>query len=322
MPIGDLNLLVWHVGLPLVFGAGVLLFFLGVNRYIYAVERVLASDILETEKPERTASNRGISRMSQRLSALDQRVAERGLGERIAILLTQSGIQITVSEFLLISAVCAVAGIVLLGILFPAAAVLGALLGAAPALIVTYLRGRRWVRLVTQLPEGLLVMSNALRAGHSFLQALEIAAREGPAPLRDELGRIVRETAVGVPIDAALAHFYNRVPLPDIEILITAVDVQRELGGNLAAILDMIAETIRDRERLQSQVRVLTAQVSLQAKIISLLPIFLLFGLSMISPHYFDPLTTTTIGHVLLAFGGMLILVGYVVMTRMTRIDV
>jgi len=130
------------------------------------------------------------------------------------------------------------------------------------------------------------LMVNGLRAGYSVMQALEAVSRELPAPISDEFRRVVQEMQIGISMEKALENLLRRIPSEDLDFVVTAVNVQREVGGNLAEILDTISFTIRERVRIKGEIRIMTAQVRTSGAVLSLIPVFLGVALWFISPEY------------------------------------
>jgi tight adherence protein B len=137
-----------------------------------------------------------------------------------------------------------------------------------------------------QLGDMLNLVVNGLRAGYSSMQALESVSRELPPPISDEFRRVVQEIQLGLPQEAALANLKRRVPSPDLDFVVTAINIQREVGGNLAEILDNISHTIRERVRIKGEIATLTAQGQITAWVISLMPIILALLLFLINRSY------------------------------------
>lgn len=151
-----------------------------------------------------------------------------------------------------------------------------------------------------QLGDSLGLMAGALRVGHSFAQAIEAVANQMPLPISKEFHKVVREMELGMPVEKAMENLIERVPCDDLELLATAVVIQRQIGGNLAEILDNISETIRDRIRLKSEVKVLTAQGRISGLIVGLLPIAFVLIILILNPAYMKTLITDPLGWILI----------------------
>ena len=198
---------------------------------------------------------------------------------------------------------------------------------AAAASVIPYIwlvraRKKRQKKMGEQLPDVLSILASSLRAGHSFLQALDQVAGEIKDPSASEFHRVVSEIRLGRSIDDAMIEMADRVGSEDMRWAVMAVNIQRQVGGNLAEVLDIVANTVRERAYVQRQVRVLSAEGRLSIAILSALPFGIFFYLALMNPEYVGPLFTTMIGRILLLVGGTLMAAGIFVMTRIVRIDV
>jgi len=190
-----------------------------------------------------------------------------------------------------------------------------------PLLVLQSRQASRLRRFDAQLPDALMLLTASLRAGHSFSQAMQTVAAELPLPLAAEFAWASGEAALGVPLETALSRMTGRVPSPDLDLVVTAILIQLPLGGNLAEVLDAIADTIRERVRLAGEVRTLTAEGSLSAVILIVLAPALALLLSLRDPAYFRPLLDNPTGHELI--GGAILgqIVGGLVIHRMVSLD-
>src|ERR1700737_4418167 len=161
-----------------------------------------------------------------------------------------------------------------------------------------------------------------LKAGYSFAQAMATIAKSSSPPMADEFSRAVREMNLGVSVDDALAHMVKRIESEDFDLMVTAVQIHRGVGGNLAEILDTIAFTIRERIRIQGEIRTLTAQARASGYIITGLPFALALILTFISPTYITPLFHEWLGYVLIGMGLVSIAIGYGIISKITNIQV
>jgi tight adherence protein B len=169
--------------------------------------------------------------------------------------------------------------------------IIGALLGfLAPRFWLNRRKGGRLNAFNKQLPDTVTLIANALRAGSSFLQAIELVVRESRPPISTEFGRVIREVNLGLPFDLALENMVKRVKSEDFELMATAIAIQHQVGGNLAEILDSIAFTIRERIRIKGEIRTLTAQQRLSGYVVGALPFFLAFFIFLAAPTFFDPM--------------------------------
>ena len=191
-----------------------------------------------------------------------------------------------------------------------------------PRLYVKVRTGRRQRALQGQLADGLGMIAEAVRAGHTFLQGVKMMAREMSSPISVEMQRILDSIQLGRPVESALEDFAARNTSYDIGIAVTAIGVQREVGGNLTETLDRIAETVRERERerVRGEVSALTAQGKLSGLVISLIPIGLLLVMSLLNPEYMGALTGTGPGRMLLAVAGAGWLIGFLMIGKITNV--
>lgn len=204
--------------------------------------------------------------------------------------------------------------------------VVGAVVGFfLPRIYVKREQGRRLIRFDDQLSDMLNLMVNGLRAGYSTMQAMEAVSKELPAPICDEFRRVVQEMQLGLPMERALDNLLRRITSKDLDLVVTALNVQREVGGNLAEILGTISHTIRERVRIKGEIRVLTTQVTTSAKFLSAMPVFVVVALYFVQRPYimefFAP-KTRLVGIPALICGAMMIMAGYFVMTRIANIEV
>ncbi|MBV8194999.1 MAG: type II secretion system F family protein [Candidatus Dormibacteraeota bacterium] len=184
-------------------------------------------------------------------------------------------------------------------------------------------RQRRRVRAFNnQLGDTIMLLSNALKAGHSFAQALSSVSKNASPPISEEFARATREIALGITVDDALNHLVERNKSEDFDLMVTAVQIQRVVGGNLAEILDTIAFTIRERVRIQGEIRTLTAQARISGWIITILPFGLAVMLSFISPGYFGPFLTDPLGHIMIGIGVVSIAIGAAAIQKIVKIEV
>ena len=182
--------------------------------------------------------------------------------------------------------------------------------------LLRIMQSRRQRAFDRQLGDTIILLSNALKAGYSFNQALATVSRTANPPIATEFSRATREIALGIAVDDALNHMVARNNSEDFDLLVTAVQIQRVVGGNLAEILDTIAHTIRERVRIQGEIRTLTAQARASGYIITLLPIGLAVILAFISPDYFGPMLTQTAGRIMLGVGLLSMAVGYSIIQK------
>lgn len=198
----------------------------------------------------------------------------------------------------------------------------GAFVFTLPARYVRILRERRRVKFNEQLVDALGTMSNALRAGFSINQAFESVANIGDKPIAQEFNVLLQQMRVGLPFDAALASLDKRVGSDDLTLVCTSIDIARRTGGNLTDIFDRISETIRGRMRIERRVRTLTAQGRLQGIIVSLMPFVLGLAMTVMKPDVMRPFLTSVKGGICIGIAAALVLVGWLFIRKIIRIDV
>jgi tight adherence protein B len=270
--------------------------------------------------------SRATAMVSERL---ERATKGTSFAEKTSTSLARADLRMTVGEFLLIRGGAAIGGFVLGMIVGRAqiglALLFGIILGLAgwmiPPLYLNLRAGRRQKAFVNQLGDTIGLMANSLRAGYSLLQTLELVSREAPSPMSDEFRRVVREVGLGFTPQQALNSLLRRIPSEDLDLMVSAINIQHEIGGNLGQILDVIGETIRERVRIQGEIGVLTAQQQLSANIIAVMPIALAFILFLMNPDYMSevfvwPWICVPIG------AAVLLVIGYIVMRKIVAIEV
>ncbi len=181
---------------------------------------------------------------------------------------------------------------------------------------------RRESAFTNQLGDCLLMVANAMRAGFSFLQAMDLVSREMEPPISDEFKHVMRDISLGASVERALDDMDKRVGSPDFSLVVTAVLIQQQVGGDLAHILDTISDTIQDRIRMRREVRTLTAQGRMSGWVLAALPFALGAFISIVNPSYIEPLFTERIGQMAIGLAVVMVLVGFLVIQRIVDIDV
>lgn len=272
-------------------GGGVLVLLLLIIGVIVTItsERGLVEErlgrFLENEAPEPEREGGG----SIVTEWLNRRVARSSAGDRISRELARADLKFKVAEYyaLIFISTIIVALVAYIIQPNPISAAIGAVIGFfIPRFYVKRQQAVRLQKFNDQLSDMLNLMVNGLRAGYSTLQAMEAVSRELPPPIRDEFHRVVQEMQIGIPMEKALDNLLRRIPSEDLDFVVTAINVQREVGGNLSEILDTISFTIRERVRIKGEIRVMTAQVRTSATVLSMIPVFLTMALWFISPEY------------------------------------
>lgn len=263
---------------------------------------------------------------------VSKKVEKTSFGDKIARDLARADLKFKVGEYFALIAACVVAlGAFawFIGSQYWISGLIGAAAGFfIPGFYVKQKQKQRLQKFQDQLADMLNLMVNGLRAGYSTMQAMESISKELPPPVSDEFRRVVQEMQIGITMETALDNLLRRIPSPDLDFVVTAINVQREVGGNLSEILDSISFTIRERVRIKGEVRVLTSQVRASGAVLSLIPLGLTCLLWFLSPDYIIHMTdgdkffgawcTPLIACIVLG----LITVSYLIMQKIADIEV
>lgn len=260
---------------------------------------------------------------------INRRVAGSSLGDGISRDLARADLKLKPGEYIGVMLIAAF-GVGAVGWFIGGQSIILGIIGAVIGLFIPriYVQGEQSKRLVKfngQLADMLNLMVNGLRAGFSTMQAMEAVSKELPAPICDEFRRVVQEMQLGIPMDRSLDNLLRRIPSDDLDLVITAINVQREVGGNLAEILDTISFTIRERVRIKGEIRVLTAQVMYSGRFLSMLPVILIGILYVMNRPYmmeFFNAENFPCGYIALVLAGGLIVAGYFAMNKLGDIEV
>ncbi len=275
---------------------------------------------------------------SQALAQLNKVVEQRHFGANLARELARADLKLKVSEFLVLWAASTI-GVPVLFLVFsvalpalgsPLALLAGALLGfLLPRFWLNRRKASRLNAFNKQLPDTITLIANALRAGSSFLQAVELVVRETRPPVSTEFSRVIREVNLGLPFEQAMENMVRRVRSDDLELMATAISIQHTVGGNLAEILDSIAFTIRERVRIKGEIRVLTAQQRLSGYVVGFLPFGLAAFIFIAAPSFFDPMFDPAVnigglpaGVIILGLGLVSMFTGFMLIRRIVDIEV
>jgi tight adherence protein B len=206
---------------------------------------------------------------------------------------------------------------------------IGAIIGLfIPRWYIGNLKEKRLQKFNDQLGDMLNLMVNGLRAGFSTMQAMEAVSKELPAPISDEFRRVVQEMQLGVNMEQSLDNLLRRIPSDDLDLMITAINVQREVGGNLAEILDTISYTIRERVRIKGEIRVMTTQVMYSGRFLAMLPLIVMGILYLLNREYmmefFRPENNAAVpcGYIGLIVAAILVISGYFAMNKLAEIEI
>lgn len=310
--------------------AGVFLFVLLVAGIVMSsnTERNLVEDrlgrYLEEDEGEKTTEDEA----SYLTEWVNRRVEKSSRGNKIKTSLARADMKFKVAEYIALVVISVVVASFVAGFLGGRSIIsfgIGAVVGAiAPGRYLGSQQKKRLRSFNDQLPDMINLMVNGLRAGYSTMQAMEAISKELPPPISDEFRRVVQEMQLGIPMGTALDNLLRRIPSEDLDFMITAINVQREVGGNLAEILDTISFTIRERIRIKGEIRVLTSQVRQSAKILSMVPILLAAYLWFANNDYMRSIFSRgyACGFGVLGVGLVLIGLGYMIMMKIADIEV
>ena len=292
-------------------------------------------------KPDAAAGGQGVAELIQKSAALAQLnkvVERRDFGANLLRDLGAADLKLKPSEFLGIWAGIAIGipvvmfliGFVVPSFQNPIILLVGLLIGFfLPRLWLGRRKSGRLKAFNKQLPDTITLIANALRAGSSFLQSIELVVRESRPPVSTEFGRVIREVNLGLPFDVALENMVQRVKSEDFELMATAIAIQHQVGGNLAEILDSIAYTIRERVRIKGEIRTLTAQQRLSGYVVAGLPIALAGFLFVAAPGFMAPMFDNRAsviglpaGVIILMVGGFMMFLGFLFTRKIVDIEV
>jgi len=259
------------------------------------------------------------------IPALDTLLRRSARVTDIQKMLAQAGMSLRAGNFLGFSALAGVAATILAYALSKRIEVawVALLVGfVLPYAYVSYRRNKRFEKFEELFPEAIDTLARAVRAGHAFTTALEMITDEVAEPVASEFRQLYEEQKFGMPVRDALINLTERVPLVDLKFFVTAVMLQRETGGNLAEILDNLSYVIRERFKIQRQVRVYTAQGRLTMALLMGMPPIIVTIMLVLNPGFIRPLFSDPIGHTLLVAGITLQTIGYFVIRKIIRIQV
>ena len=266
-----------------------------------------------------------LERMRRWLRKAASPIAEHGPIQALDFRMRQAGIPLLGGEFMVLLSVSGGAAFLVSWMLtldIGTAMLLGTLAMTLLWGMVSWRAYSRRNAFTEQLGDCLTTIANALRAGYSFPQSVEVVAREMEPPIRDEFAQVSREVSMGVPLEAALESMGRRVGSADLDLVITAVLIQREVGGNLAQILDNISDTIQERIRMKREIFALTAQGRLSAWVLLILPFVMALFMYFFSRDHLLVLINDPLGRIALVISLVLEVIGYVVIQRIVHIDI
>jgi tight adherence protein B len=313
----------------LLIALAVLAIFIGLARAIEVPASSRLEDYLSDKLPGLGASSaaraRRLGSAGDLVQGVDKIVRSASAGENLARLLRQADLQITATEYLALwlgfIALGMIVGVVL-SHNWIAAVLTGIIAAILPYLFLRTRQGNRLRAFNAQLNTVLMQLSGSMRAGYGLQQAIDFVGHEMPAPAGKEFTQVLRDIRLGQSTMAALEAMLERVPSNDLQLIVTAIRIHYEIGGNLAEILESVGETIRERVRIKGELRALTAQQRMAGYVLAALPIIVFFLLMLLNPNYesrlFMPGPTLCI-----PFGALvMMLTGFLVIRRVIQLDV
>lgn len=245
--------------------------------------------------------------------------------EGMRLYMEQANVQYTLGFFILLTMALGMVGF-LAGTLFklgPAASILIAVvLAAVPTLSLRHKKKKRMAKFEQQLPDALGLIARALRSGHAFTSGMKLAADEFDDPIGPEFNETLDEINFGVSVAEALKNMVNRLDCPDLNFFVVAVILQRETGGNLAEIIENLAHIIRERFKFRGKLRTLSAEGRLSANILIVLPIFMAVYMVLVAPQVIETLYTDPIGRAMSVIMVILMIIGYLMMRRIVKVEI
>jgi tight adherence protein B len=265
-------------------------------------------------------------RPSRLAAGVDRAIAGRGFADRIATQLARADVKLTPGEYVILT-ITSILGFFLIGyLLFHKSLFMGIAAGVAgfyaPSVYLKVQQRRRLSAFNNQLGDSINLLANSLRSGYSLLQSMETVAKELPPPISVEYARVVREIGLGLSNEQAMNNMLRRIQSDDLDLMLTAVNVQHEVGGNLAEILEVIGHTIRERVRIKGEIRVLTAQGMISGYVISFLPIALGLVLYLMNPDYIGAMFQELCGWIMVGVAATGIISGFIAIQKIVRIEV
>ena len=308
---------------------GVMMLAAGPSRQDKRVEQRLAviqAGAARMDTIEIDAANLLRSTSSSRFGWLDTSFEKYSIWKNLQKFVMQSGVNSTASGLMVQSVAMAIIGLLLSLITYPelwVEIVAGCILGSLPWIRIAWARSRKVKAFNTDLPEAIDMLARALRAGHAMSGAIEMVGNSAGAATAEEFAEVFRQQNFGLPLREALLQMLDRVPSADLRVLVTAIIVQRETGGNLVEVMDRTVFLIRERQRIQGDIRIQTAQGRLTGWILSLMPIGLMGIINIIDPGYSKILLTDPFGRKLIYTGlGLIVIGGLIIRKIVNGVDV
>jgi tight adherence protein B len=307
-----------------------LLLFVGISRVIGSRSKVITrlGDVTAVVSAEGEKEEvKGERPVPEVVVSLDRAIARQSFGKRVATDLARANLKLTVVEFLLLNAAIIVLGILggalVVRRLWIVGAAVGGILGfMIPRMLVRLRQSTRLNAFNGQLGDTITLLANSLRSGYSLLQSMEMVAKELPPPMSEEFARVTREIGLGLSNQEALNNLYRRIQSDDLDMMITAINIHHEVGGNLSEILDTIGHTIRERVRIKGDIRTLTAMARYSGYIVSILPIAVAGLLFVMNADYMSALWEDSCGVQMMIASGLGMFSGWIIIRRVVNIQI
>lgn len=304
--------------------------FVGISRVLSSRSRVITrlgdvTAVVAEEAPKGAA--RGERAVPRVVVNLDRAIAQQSFAKRVATDLAQANLKFTVVEFMLLSLAAIAAGIGLGAIAVRQMWIVGAAGGGVlgfilPRFFLGMRQSRRLNAFNDQLGDTITLLANSLRSGYSLLQSMEMVGRELPPPMNEEFQRVTREIGLGLSNQDALNNLLRRIQSDDLDMMITAINIHHEVGGNLAEIMDTIGHTIRERVRIKGEIRTLTAMARYSGYLVSILPVAVAGLLFVMNPDYMSALWEDACGVQMIVASAIGMLTGWIIIRRVVNIEI
>ncbi|GEN44401.1 type II secretion system F family protein [Alkalibacillus haloalkaliphilus] len=289
-----------------------------VNQYLFEEEE-------STNKGEREKQRKVLVEFRLTKERIRKSLKKKDKGAKLAMDLHQAGIPLKPEEFIMFKwiSILLTGGIAYLIFNHVLFLIIGLVVGRnIPKVVVSYKKKKRIKQFNDHLAEMISSIVSALKAGFSFPQALQNVRNESPYPVKDELELMLREMQYGTSLEESLNRLKERVPSDDLDLMIQAIVIQRQVGGNLAVVLEQIVFTIRERVKIQGQIQTLTAQGRMSGLVVGLLPVILMGMLYVVNPDYMTVMFIEPIGVILLILAAISATIGFLLVRRITSIEV
>jgi tight adherence protein B len=316
--------------LPLLAGGSILILFLGLSRLAASRSRVITrlgdvTAVVAEEAPK--ASSTDERAVPEVMVTLDRAIVRQSFGRRMATDLARANLKLTVAEFILLTLATVALGVALGALVGRAYWIIGAVAGAllgfiAPRLFLKWRQTRRLNAFNDQLGDTITLLANSLRSGYSLLQSMEMVGRELSPPMSEEFQRVTREIGLGLGNEEALDNLLRRIDSDDLDMMITAINIHHEVGGNLSEILDTIGHTIRERVRIKGEIRTLTAMARYSGYMVSVLPVAVAGLLFVMNPDYMSTLWKDPCGVRMIVASAIGMGLGWVIIRQIVNIKV